>query len=168
MAILSKQYTLGDVMNIDSGRQERAGGCSVKLSNVYHELKDESILDRFKSLFLGRPVIKRYYLIFKFEVSSDTGHKHIVYIRVSPDFDLNKWTTNKVKIYCDCSDFKYRCAYVLGQHGSLFTTSKILSSLGAALGDAPKKTSKTSLLCKHAFAAVNYLVNNYSSIMRTV
>ena len=42
MAILSKQYTLGDVMNIDSGRQERASGCVVKLSNVYHELKDET------------------------------------------------------------------------------------------------------------------------------
>ena len=168
MGIFTKQYTIGDVMNIDSGRQERAGGCNVSLLNTFHELKDESVLEKFKALVLGRGMVKKYYLIFKFEVVSDKGNKHYVYIRVAPDFDLTQWKNNKVKIYCDCADFKYRSAYVLNQHEALFLNSKIQSALGPAVSDAPRGKHPTSLLCKHAFAALNYLVSNYSSIMKTV
>ena len=168
MAILIKQYTIGDVMNIDSGRQERAAGCVVKLNKTYHELKEESILDKFKARFLGRSTVKRYYVIFKFDVVSDKGSKHSVFIRVSPDFDLSKWKTNKVKIYCDCADFKFRSAYILAQHDSLFLTPKIQTELGPAVKDAPRGKHPTSLLCKHAYAALNYLVNNYSSLMSTI
>lgn len=155
-------------MNIDSGRQERAAGCTVKLNKTYHELKEESILDRFKARFLGRSTAKRYYVIFKFDVVSDKGSKHSVFIRVSPDFDLNKWKTNKVKIYCDCADFKFRSAYILAQHDSLFLTPNIQTELGPAVKDAPRGKHPTSLLCKHAFAALTYLVNNYSTLMNTI
>ena len=166
---MAKQYTIGDIMGIDAGRIERAGGCSVVLEKTYHELKEESILDKFRARFLGRTVAKRYYVIFKFSVTSDKGNKHTVYIKLQPDFDLSNMNTNKVKIYCDCADFKYRSAYLLDQHDSLFLTSKIKSALGPAVKDAPKgKNPKTSMLCKHAYAALNYLVSNYSSIMKTV
>ena len=160
MGIFTKQYTIGDVMNIDSGRQERAGGCNVSLLNTFHELKDESVLEKFKALVLGRGMIKKYL--------SDKGNKHYVYIRVAPDFDLTQWKNNKVKIYCDCADFKYRSAYVLNQHEALFLNSKIQSALGPAVSDAPRGKHPTSLLCKHAYAALNYLVSNYSNIMKTV
>ena len=168
MGVFSKQYTIGDVMNIDSGRQARAGGCKVSLLNTFHELKDETVLEKFKALVLGRGTVKKYYLIFKFEVVSDKGNKHYVYIRTAPDFDLTQWKNNKVQIYCDCADFKYRSAYVLNQHSALFLNSKIQSALGPAATDAPREKSPTSLLCKHAFAALQYLVSNYSSIMKTV
>ena len=168
MAFFGKQYTIGDVMNIDSGRQERAGNCKVSLVGTFHELKDETVLEKFKALVLGRGSVKKYYLIFKFEVISDKGNKHYVYIRVAPDFDLTKWKQNNVKIYCDCQDFKYRSAYLLGQHGSLFLNSKISSALGPAASDAPRGKSPTSLLCKHSYAALNYLVSNYSSLMKVV
>jgi hypothetical protein len=168
MAILLKQYTIGDVMNIDSGRQERAGGCMVSLDKTYHELKEESILDRFKARFLGRPTVKKYYVIFRFIVTSDKGHKHYVYIRLSPDFDLSKWKSNKIKIFCDCADFKFRSAYILAQHDSLFMTPRIQTELGPAIKDAPRGKQPTSLLCKHAFAALNYLVGNYTSLMKTI
>lgn len=163
------RYTIGDLMNIDSGRQSRASGCSVSLEKVFHELKEESILDRFKARFLGRPSVKRYYVIFKFSVKSDTGNSHTVYIRISPDFNMTQWKTNKVKIYCDCADFKYRSAYILGKKDSLFLTRKAVTDLGPAIENAPKgKNPSTTLLCKHAFAALNYLVMNYSSIMKTI
>jgi hypothetical protein len=38
-------------MNIDQGRQQRASQCIVKLTHVYHELKKENLVDKFKSLF---------------------------------------------------------------------------------------------------------------------
>ena len=49
------QYTIGDLMNIDAGRQERAGSCQVKLLKTYHELKKESVLDKFRSFFTRSP-----------------------------------------------------------------------------------------------------------------
>lgn len=168
MAIFGKQYTIGDVMNIDSGRQSRATGCSVNLVKVYHELKEETLLEKFKARFLGRSIIRKYYVIFKFEVTSEKGNKHTVFIRVAPDFDLTKWKTNKVKIYCDCADFKYRSAYLLNQHQALFLTPKLQTALGPAVQDAPRGSHATSLLCKHAYASLNYLVSNYSNIMKTI
>ena len=168
MALFTKQYTIGDVMNIDSGRQERASGCTVNLIKTFHELKEESVLEKFKALVLGRGTVKKYYVTFKFEVTSDKGHKHFVFIRTAPDFDLTKWKSNKVKIYCDCADFKFRSAYLLNQHDALFLTSKIQGALGPAVSDAPRGKAPTSLLCKHGYAALNYLVNNYSNIMKTI
>ena len=168
MALFVKPYTIGDIMNIDSARQERAGSCKVSLKKIYHELKEESILDKFKARFLGRSMAKRYYVIFEFDVKSDSGHNHSVYIRVSPDFNLTQWKTNKVRIYCSCPDFKYRSAYVLALHNSLFLTPKLQTALGPAASVAPKGKHPTSLLCKHAYAALNYLVMNYSSLMMTI
>lgn len=168
MALFSRQYTVGDLMNIDSGRQLRASGCVVRLEKIFHEVKEESILDKFKARFFGRSVAKRYYVILKFIVTSEKGSTHTVYIRLSPDFNLSNWKTNRVRIYCDCADFKYRSAYLLGQHDSLFLTGKLKMDLGPAIENAPKEKHATTLLCKHAYAAINYLVLNYSSIMKTI
>ena len=161
------QYTIGDLMNIDAGRQERAGSCQVKLLKTYHELKKESVLDKFRSFF-GQPVLKMYYIIFKFEVVSNTGNSHNVIIKVNPDFNLNDWENNKVKVYCSCPDFKYRSAYLLEKHDSLFSNDKIKIALSESMLNAPKSKTKTTLLCKHSFAALNWLIHNYSNIMKTI
>lgn len=164
---LFKKYTLGDLMMIDSGRQERASSCQVILEKTYHELKKATILDKFKSLFKSSAgLINSYYVIFKFRVISGSGGTHKVIIKTCPDFDLNDWENNRAWIYCDCPDFKYRSAYILNQHNSLFLTDKIKIALGQAMTDKPK--GGTSLLCKHSFAAVRYLISNYSSIMKTI
>lgn len=168
MGVFTKPYTIGDVMNIDSGRQTRASSCNVIWLKTYHELKDETILDKFKARFLGRPTLKRYYVIFKLQVTSEKGNQHNVFIRISPDFNAASWNSNKVQIYCDCADFKYRSAYILGQHDSLFLTPKIQGKLGPATSDAPKGKHTTTLLCKHAYAALNWLVQNYATVMKTV
>lgn len=166
MAELGKSYTLGDLMNIDSGRQTKAAGCAVELIRIYHELRSESIPDKFKSFFGGKNMLNTYYIVFKFLVTSDTGKKHIVFIKTNPDFDLTNWENNKAQVYCDCEDFKYRSAYTLENNNSLFLNDKTKISLGPAISTPPKRT--TSLLCKHAFAAVKWLVSNYSNIMKTI
>ena len=162
--IFKKPYTLGELMNIDQGRQQRAQYCSVQLVDTYHELKKEGLLDKFRSRLLGKPSIESYFVIFKFSVSSGPGHEHTVYIRVAPDFDLKNYTSSRVQIYCSCEDFKYRSAYMLERRGSLFSNDRIDLDLGPAKTDAPRRQG--SLLCKHAFAAVNYFIQNYQNIMR--
>lgn len=163
-----KQYTIGDIMNIDAGRQTKAAQCQVNLIKTFHELKPETLIDRFRSTFLGKSIIKSYYVIFKFSITSDTGNAHTVFIKVNPDFDLQDWDKNKVKVYCDCADFKYRSAYELNKHSSLFLTDKIKLALGSAITDAPKGKIGTTLLCKHTFAALSWLVKNYTNIMKTI
>ena len=166
-SLYGNQYTIGELMNIDAGRQERANSCQVKLVKTYHELKKESVLDKFRSLF-GQPIVRMYYVIFKFEVTSNTGNSHIVIIKVNPDFNLNDWGNNKVKVYCSCPDFKYRSAYLLEKHNSLFINDKTKLALSESMLNAPKSTTKTTLLCKHSFAALNWLIQNYINIMKTI
>lgn len=158
--------TLGDIMSVDEGRQQRAGMCSVNLLKTFHTLSDTPIADQFKPYFSGKNKLNTYFVTFKFEVSSDTGNKHNVFIRLNPDFDLQYWEGNKVRIACDCNDFKFRCVYLLKDYDSLFTTDRLKIFYAQALSEAPKRNS--SVLCKHAFAAVNYLINNYQSIMRSI
>ena len=65
---------------------------------------------------------------------------------------------------CDCKDFMYRSAYELNRRHSLFLNDKTTASLGSALTIAPKRQSG-SLLCKHAYAALQWLINNYSIVL---
>lgn len=167
-SLIGSQYTMGELMNIDSTRQEKAGYCSVNLVKTFHELKEESVFDKFRSALLGKTQVKTYYVIFKLKVTSDSGKSYTVIIKTNPDFDLNKWSNNKVKIFCDCPDFKYRSAYLLNKRNSLFSNEKVKTLLGQSLSDAPKSKTKTTLLCKHSYAALQWLINNYSNIMKTI
>ena len=153
-------------MRIDPGRQNRSLGYSVSLVKVYHELRKASILDKFKSLFGGKSIINSYNIIFKLSVTSGKGHTYTVLIKTSPDFDLVQWETNPCLIYCNCPDFKFRSAYTLNQRGGLLVNEKIRIELGQALSEKPKRTP--SLLCKHSFAALSWLVDNYSYLMKTI
>ena len=159
-------YTLGDLMNIDATRQSKANMCTVELVKIYHELEPESILDKFKSYFGGRNMLNTYHVVFKFLVTSDTGKQHTVFIKTNPDFDLMNWDDNKAQVYCDCEDFKYRSAYTLENSESLLLNDRTKLSLGPAVTTPPKRSP--SLLCKHAFAAVKWLIGNYSNIMKTI
>lgn len=165
--LLGQQLSLGEIMNIDAGRQERSKDCIVKLVKIFHILKEETLLSKFKSIFLNKPTLQMYYLVFKFEVKSP-NNTHIVFIMTNPDYDIVNWKSNLVKVYCDCKDFMFRSAYLLDKNNTLFINDHIKTSLGQALTTAPKENTKTSLLCKHSFAAVNWLVNNYSSVMKTI
>jgi hypothetical protein len=168
MGLFVRKYTIGDLLVVDSNRSEKANNSSVELVKVFHELKQEDLLSKIRALFNGKANVVAYYVIFKLKVTSDTGHSHIVFVKTNPDFNLEDWSNNKVQVYCDCADFKYRSAYKLNQHDSLFLTDSIKVALGAALTDTPKTKTATSPLCKHAVAALNWVVSNYSSLMKTI
>lgn len=168
MGLFVRRYTIGDLLLVDSNRAEKANNCTVQLVKVYHELKQETLLTKIRALFGNKTQVNAYYVIYKLKVTSDTGNAHIVFVKVNPDFELTDWTNNKVQIYCDCADFKYRSAYELNQHESLFLNDNIKIALGAALTDTPKAKTATTRLCKHAVAALNWIVSNYTALMKTI
>lgn len=168
-SLFKRSWSIRDLMNIDGTRQAKAAACSVKHVDTYHELQKETILSKFRRFFSrSRTRINIYYIVFKFNVISDSGSSHTVYIRTQPDFKGTESVNNKVQIYCDCKDFMYRSAWTLNQHNSLYRTPEIEGKLGAAISNAPKNTTKQSVLCKHSFAALNYLQMNYAMLMRNL
>ena len=166
--LLGKKLTLGELMSIDQGRISRASEVQPRLVKVYHELKKESILDKFRSIFTGKTGLLIYYVIFKFEVKSKSGNTYEVFIKLSPDFSMTNWQNNTCEIYCGCKDFQYRSAYLLGKNDSLFLNDKIKIALGQALTVAPKEKTITTTLCKHSYACIQYIVKNYGNLMKTI
>lgn len=163
--LFGKPYTIGELMSIDQARQGKALQSSVSLVDTFFTLKEEGIASKFKSLFTGN-TIKTLYITLKLKVISDTGNPHYVFIQLDPDYSTSGWYGNKVHIYCDCNDFKYRSAYALSKRGSLFDNQFTRISLGQALTEAPKRG--TNVLCKHGYAALNWLMSNYKNIMSTI
>lgn len=164
----SEGMTIGELMNIDSVRQQKAFGCSVSLDKTFFEIKREGIIDKFKSFFLGKPSLPICYVIFKLTVTSESGHKHTVIIRLDPDFDLRNYLSNRIQVYCDCADFMYRSAWSLNRKKALFLNDRVKLELGEAISSAPKAKARLSIICKHVFAAINWVINNYSYLMRGI
>ena len=168
-SLFKKRWSIKDLMDIDEARQTKAASCTVNHIETFHEIRKETLLGKFKKFFYrDRATISIYYVIFKFDVISDTGSKNTVYIKTQPDFNNTEFLNNKVQIYCSCKDFMYRSAWVLNQHESLYRSIETDSSLGSSLTEVPKKTTKTSILCKHAYAALRYLATYYSTLMRNL
>lgn len=162
--LFGKRYTISELMTIDEGRQNRANNCSVSLTNIFYSVKQESVIGKFKSLFATNN-IKVFYITLKLKVKSDTGNSHNVFIQLEPDFTMHDWKNNRVRIYCDCADFKYRSAYILDKRDSLFANDWIKMALGQATTDIPTGKKGVTTLCKHAYAAVTWLSTNYEKIM---
>lgn len=159
--------TLGDLMNIDQNRISKGMNCYVELVKVYHLLKPEGLIDKFKKYFLNQTVVKIYRLVFKFKVTSESGNSYDVFILLSPDFDMTNIARNRIKVYCSCNDFKYRSAYTLKHNNSLFENDRIRISLEGALTNSPKKMP-TSPICKHCYSAIIFLIRNYQNLMQTI
>lgn len=162
-----RQYTLGELAGAsEQNRMQKASACGVQLVGTYHTIEKESIKDKFKNLFkfTGAKKINTYYITFNFQVTSDNGTKHHVYIKCLPDFQGHYGGNNPIQIYCDCSDFKFRAAYDLDSKGSLLKTSKTVASLAGAIGQKPKTPGP--IMCKHCIAALQCLMNNYNQLMR--
>ena len=163
------KYSIRDLMDIDKNRVSKSSELSVKLTDIYHEVKQESILDRFKRFFFrNKDVLNVYYVIFRFEVSSPSGNTYVVLVRTYPDFNIKNYLDNKVEVYCQCSDFQFRCSYNLNRHKNLYRSTQTDSILGQALTQAPKPGYKTSMSCKHVYAVLSYLSSNYINIMRNL
>lgn len=162
----SKPLTLGELMNIDPSRQQKSMYQSVELDGVFHRVKKESIWDRIKRFFSrDKTSINMYYVILKFMVSSNSGNKYSVIIEFQPNPNMGMLMNNKVRIYCECADFKFRSAYILNKRGNLYRSSRTDVSLGQALTDAPdERKTRVSTACKHVAACVNWLNNNMGYI----
>jgi len=145
-----------DLLGADPGRQAKASGCKVEFLGKRYELKPETLPDHLKNS-LRRSQVNTYYIVFKFKVTSDTGHTHQVIIRTYPRADLS----GPVQVYCDCQDFKFRCAYQMNSSGALFRSSGTDVKLGEAIMTPPKKKGSI-VLCKHALAALQELNLNKS------
>jgi len=157
--------TIGELISAGGGNL-KAAECDVQLVKTFHELKQKSLLDKFKSLFSGKAVVNSYHVVFKLQVISTSGKPYTVFIRTNPDFDLKNWEDNECKIYCSCPDFKFRCAYWLYQRKALFVNNRIRVELGQSITDKPKRDPVFS--CKHSMAALQWLIKNYANLMRTV
>lgn len=155
-------------MNIDIGRQDKASLCRVSLEKIYHEAVEESIPVGLQKKLKSESTILVYYVIFKFKVVSDTGTTNTVLIRIQPDYDLKVFMNSEIQIYCSCVDFMYRACWILNQRNSLVRSTEIDAKISKAISNAPLKKTATTLLCKHSYAALIYLVNNYSKLMSLV
>jgi hypothetical protein len=147
---------INDLLGSDEGRMTKASGCKVEFQGKRYELKPETLPDNLKNT-LRRATVNTYYIVFKFTVISDTGHKHQVIIRTLPKSDLS----GPVQVFCDCQDFKFRCAYELNSNQALFRSPTTDAKLGESITTPPKKPGQLSL-CKHVLAAVTELTNNLS------
>lgn len=168
-SLFKKRWSIKDLMDIDETRQTKAAACIVTHTDTFHVIQKETILGKFKKFFTrDKATMNVYYVVFKFNVVSDSGSANTVYIQTQPDFNGTEFMNNKVQIYCSCKDFMYRSAWVLKQHESLYRSLETDQKLGTALVDEPKATTKTSILCKHAYAALRFLSTNYSTLMRNL
>ena len=166
-SIFKRTWSISDLLKIDETRQAKALSCVVALVDTFHKVKKETLLGKFRRFFSkNRTQVTIYHVVFKFSVVSDTGSMNYVYIETQPDFNCTEFLSNKVQVYCTCKDFMYRSAWILNQHNSLYRSSNTDSLLGPAITNAPKGKAKSSVLCKHAYAAVMNLANNYSTLMR--
>lgn len=166
--IFNKKWTISDIYNTDYSRQMKSSSCYASFTEVFCELKRESIVDKFKRFFVrNKQIMNLLYVIFKFSVTSDSGHTYNVYIRTQYDPEMRLYMRNEVEIYCECHDFKFNSAWTLNQHSALFKSERSVLNLGVAITNAPKK-KKGTILCKHAYAALTTFVQSYSSYMSYV
>lgn len=154
MAIFTRTLTIGELINIDAGRVERAEGLQVKYIRTDNIVKKQSFFEKLvRKLFNKEKLI--FYKIVRYEVKSNSGNTYIVMIKVSPGFNLQNFYKNKVQVFCTCADFKYRAAYELSKSENLIEIPATKEHLGIALTQAPTKVMTTPI-CKHVFAVINH------------
>jgi len=161
----TKPLTLEDLKDIDSGRIQRSKDLRIKKVDQYLVTdKPDTLLGTIYRKFLEVIAKKPFEVlskVLKYEiVNTKNNNSHIVIIKVPMHVDEKKLMKQKVKIYCDCSDFMYRCAWVLNNHNNLFLNSRIKDALGIAISTQPMKV-KPTVACKHAYAAIEDLIKNY-------
>jgi len=146
-----------DLLDIDESRISRSKHLKVRLVVAVPFWEKEKLSTQPKS----KPKLV-YYVNFKYKVKSDSGKEYTVFIKVSPNFNINKFLKNKVQIFCQCPDFMYRAAYNLSKDDNVFLNEKTTKHLEDAL-TTPSKKIDTTNLCKHLYAAIIYFKNNMRS-----
>ena len=105
---------------------------------------------------------------FSFSVmSNESGKSYPIKIRLQYDPYQELIRKGKIQVYCGCPDFKFNSAYELNRHGALYRSEETDIKLGPSITTAPKRQRKGAL-CKHSYAAVRYLMENYKTLMSYV
>jgi hypothetical protein len=93
-----------------------------------------------------------YYQVIVFNPLSTTKKPQHYVVRIECN-EEHLTRHSKVKISCDCHDFRYRFAYCLYQNDSLFFTPAFLLKY-------PEKTNPNCEIksCKHIYTALNYIL----------
>lgn len=168
MALFDTKWTLQDIYSADQSRQMKASSCVASLEKVDREIVRKPIYDKWKSLFFrNKSTMNTLMVTFTINVSSDSGHAHKVIIKTQYDPSNLLYTRNEIQVYCDCADFKYSSAYILEHHGALYRSDLTDIKLGPSITTAPKRTRST-VLCKHAYAALGWFMSNYQYLMSHV
>jgi len=151
---MAKTLTIRDLLDIDPGRIQKSQELlKVILEDQYNILKEENIFQRI-ARFLGLHKAKMFYTIYKYKVYSNSGSVYTVFIKVSPHFEEKKFLDNKIQVFCQCADFKYRVAYGLHKRDNVFINQVTKDHLGIALTTPPTRVD-TSNLCKHLYAVID-------------
>lgn len=156
--IFKRQLIIKDLLDIDEGRIDRSKNLKVKLEEIYNTVKEDNWFNKFINFFWNKPKLI-YYKIFKYKVISDSGMKYTVFIKVSPSFEVNKFLSNKVQVFCQCHDFKFRAAYGLSKIENVYLNKTTIEHLGEALKVAPTQVTTTNI-CKHLYAVIVHFKNN--------
>lgn len=165
----SRSWAIEDIFNTTQERQFKSGGCSVSYEGVTRHLEKLPIIDRWKSLFFrNKSSMYTLWVTFSFKVTSnESGKVYPIKIRVQYDPYNELVYKGKIQIYCGCPDFKFGSAYELNQHDALYRSEETDLKLGPSITTSPKKR-RGGILCKHSYAAVNYLIENYKTLMSYV
>lgn len=152
MALFYKTFKVSDLLDIDEGRMDRSRDLICRLDNVYNILREDTFFEKLKNLFRSKKP-KMFYKVFKYHIISNSGQSYTVFIKVAPSFNIKNFMDNKIEVFCQCADFKYRVAYMLNQRDNLFRNPNIDAHLGIALTTKPTQV-ETSHLCKHVYRAL--------------
>lgn len=162
--IWNKTLTTRDLLNISQARKDRAKDLkSVKFIARYVTIVNRpttGFLRKIISLFKN-PVTMS--LVYKFEVRSNSGKTYKILIDAPNDLSMESFLKAKLKVFCECADFKYRSAYGLNKTNNLYLNKATKDHLGIAITDEPTKITPTPS-CKHIYATVNYFYANFNSI----
>lgn len=154
-----RHLSIRNLLDIDDGRIARSRNLvSVKFDQVYYITRQESILQKLSKLF-GRKV-NTIHTIIRYEILSDSGSKYTVLIETNPNFNEKKFLENRIKVFCNCPDFMFRCAWTLNHYDSLYLNASTREILKLALATKPTKVVP-SYLCKHVYACINDLIDNH-------
>lgn len=159
MAIdFNKQLTVKDLLKIDEGRIDRSKQLyKVKFIDDYDILDVEEVKSKIhnSSIKSKKKPQSILHKIFKYQVDSNSGNKYKVFIEVPPSFSFNrsKFLQNKVRVFCNCADFKYRAAYNLSKKDNVCIFEDAEKHLGVALTEPPTKIIPTNI-CKHLYSAL--------------
>jgi len=153
--------SISELMRIDFGRIERSGNLGIKLDSINYVQRTLTITQKILKFFSGGTA-KFLYTIIKYKIYSDSGEIYSVLIETTPSFDSTRFRKNKIKIVCNCADFKYRVAYGLNLHNALYYNDNILKVLTKEAITIPPTKVTTSNLCKHCYRAILDLERNHS------